>query len=326
MQKDDLEFILNNKMDLERGIYIDREYPLEIERKSKTLLPILRAAKKLNDYKKQCRMDDDRIVIKGKTYTVNTLNQLPEELSAFKVTSKEDQETVGFFGEINPLSNFHLAPFCVDGVDYISSEQYIQACKAKYFGDNDTLNKILGSTMSIACKDLSRNIRNYSESKWEQVAGNLCHPGIRAKFEQNPLALNTLLTKTGEKRIVECASDRLWGTGLPLSDPDCLDCTKWISQGILGQILEDIRNEFKDADRRYSQHAVSLSQPVINAVAITTATISAVNHPITHVQHEAASSGVIPDHLEYAESTASVPHTSGPETSDDSQGKNMEVA
>ena len=41
---------------------------------------------------------------------------------------------------------------------------------------------------------------------------------------------------------------------------------------------------------------------------------------------EAASSGVVPDHLEYAESTASVPHTSGPEPSDDPQGKNMEVA
>ena len=171
VHKDDVEFILDNKMDLERGIYVDREYPLKIERKRKTLLPILGAAKKLNDYKKQCRMDDDRIVIKGKTYTVNTLNQLPEELSAFKVTSKEDQQTVGFFGKINPLSNFHLAPFCVDGVEYISSEQYIQACKAKYFGDNDTLLKILGSTTSIECKDLSRNIRNYSDSKWEQVAG-----------------------------------------------------------------------------------------------------------------------------------------------------------
>ena len=271
-------------------------------------------------------MDDDRIVIKGKTYTVNTLNQLPEELSAFKVTSKEDQQTVGFFGEINPLSNFHLAPFCVDGVDYISSEQYIQACKAKYFGDNDTLTKILGSTTSIECKDLSRNIRNYSESKWEQVAGNLCHPGIWAKFEQNPLVLNTLLTKTGEKRIVECASDWLWGTGLPLSDPDCLDHSKWISQGILGQILEDIWNEFKEADRHHSQYAVSPSQPVVNAVATTTATISAANLPITHVQHEAASSGVPPNHLEYAESTASVLHTSGPETSDNPLGKNMEVA
>ena len=227
-------------MDLESGIYVDREYPLEIERKRKTLLPVLKAAKKLTDYKKQCRMDDDRIVIKGKTYTVNTLNQLPEELSAFKVTSKEDQETVGFFGEINPLSNFHLAPFCVDGVEYISREQYIQACKAKYFGDSDTLGKILGSTTLIECKEISRNIRNYDDNKWEQVAGNLCHPGIRAKFVQNPIVLNTLLTKTGDKHIVECASDRLWGTGLPLSDPDCLDRTKWISQGILGQILKDI--------------------------------------------------------------------------------------
>ena len=77
VHRDDVDFILDNKMELERGIYIDREYPLEIERKRKTLLPVLRAAKKLNDYKKQCRMDDDRIVIKGKAYTVNTLNKLP---------------------------------------------------------------------------------------------------------------------------------------------------------------------------------------------------------------------------------------------------------
>ena len=91
VHKDDVEFILGNRMDLESGIYVDREYPLEIERKRKTLLPILKAAKKLTDYKKQCRMDDDRIVIKEKAYTVNTLNQLPEELSAYKVTSKEDQ-------------------------------------------------------------------------------------------------------------------------------------------------------------------------------------------------------------------------------------------
>ena len=137
------------------------------------------------------------IIFRGKSYTVNMLNQLPEELNVFKVTSKEDEDTIGFFGEINPLSNFHLAPFHVDGIDYISSEQYIQACKAKYFGDNETLSRILGSTTSIECKDLSKNIRNFSESRWEQVAGDLCHPGIRAKFEQNPLVLDTLLSKTG---------------------------------------------------------------------------------------------------------------------------------
>ena len=31
--------------------------------------------------------------------------------------------------------------------------------------------------------------------------------------------------------------------GIPLSDPNCLDDTKWISQGILGQMLESIRND-----------------------------------------------------------------------------------
>ena len=98
-------------MDLEKDVYVDREYPLEIERKRQTLL--------------------------------------------FKVTSKEDQDTVGFFGEINPLSNFHPASFQLEGIDYISSEQYIQASKAKYFSDYETLNKILGSTTSIECKDLS---------------------------------------------------------------------------------------------------------------------------------------------------------------------------
>ena len=45
------------------------------------------------------------------------------------------------------------------------------------------------------------------------------------------------------KKIVECASDRLWGNGMPLGDPSCLDSTKWFSQGILGQMLECIRSE-----------------------------------------------------------------------------------
>ena len=43
--KQDAEFILENRFDLPRGIYVDREYPIDIERKQKTLLPVLRVAK-----------------------------------------------------------------------------------------------------------------------------------------------------------------------------------------------------------------------------------------------------------------------------------------
>ena len=224
-------------------MYVDREYPVETECKRKTLLPVLRAAKRLPGYKRQSKLEDDKLVLKGRPYTISTLNQLPEELNVFKVTTKENETTVGFFGEINPLSNFHPSAFKHDGIHYISSEQFIQANKAKYFGDLESYNMILGCATSLECKNLAKQIRNVDNAKWEEVASNICHPGIRAKFQQNPIAMDALVHRTGNKRIVECATDRLWATGLPLNDPSSLDETKWISQGILGQILENILSE-----------------------------------------------------------------------------------
>ena len=54
--------------------------------------------------------------------------------------------------------------------------------------------------------------------------------------------MDTLIEKTGSKKIVECANDHLWGTGVNLNRDDCLNSEKWISPGILGKILEGIRD------------------------------------------------------------------------------------
>ena len=139
------------------------------------------------------------------------MNQLPEELNVFKVTSQENEHTIGYFGEINSLSNFYPSSFVHEGVQYISGEQLIQANKAKLFGDTDTYNEILCCTSSLECKNLSKQIRNVDERKWEEEALDTCLPGIRAKFYQNTHVMDTLLNKTGMKRIVECASDRTVG-------------------------------------------------------------------------------------------------------------------
>ena len=128
-------------------------------------------------------------------------------------------------------------------MEYISSEQFIQSSKAKFFGDMDMYNQIMGCTSSLECKTLSRQIKNVDVNRWEEVACSVCKSGIRAKFQQNPMAMDTLLHKTGQKQIAECTADRLWGTGLPLGDPACLDTSKWTLQGIMGQILESIRDE-----------------------------------------------------------------------------------
>ena len=256
--KQEIEFILENKFNLDQGIYVDRKYPLDVECKQKILLPVLRAAKRSNEYKKQSRLEDDKIVLKGRSYSVNTLNQLPEELNVFKVTTRENEHSVGFFGEINPLSNFYPSAFALDRVHYISSEQFIQSSKAKFFGDMDMYNQIMGCTTSLDCKTLTRQIKNVDVNRWEEVACSVCKAGIRAKFLQNPQAMDTLLHKTGQKQIAECTADRLWGTGLPLGDPACLDTSKWISQGIMGQILESIHDALHYSQSLSSSSVVSI--------------------------------------------------------------------
>ena len=165
-------------------------------------------------------------------------------MNAFKVTSKENDTTVGFFGELNPLSNFFPASFQTKGQHYISSEQFIQASKAQYFGDIDVYNQIMGCKNSSDCKEFSRKISGVDHSKWETVAADICHIGIRDKFIQNPILMEILVRRTGTKCIVECANDRLWGTGIPLAHPDSLDSDRWITPGIMGKILEEIRLEF----------------------------------------------------------------------------------
>ena len=159
--KEDTKYIMENKSYLRHGIFVDYEYTVDIEQTRNLLLPILRKAQQTEPYKGHCKMEEDRLVIKGHTYTLNNLHQLPEDLNCFKVTSKQNEHCVGFFGGLNPLSNFHHAKFMIDGLEYISAEQFIQAKKAKYFKDMNAYDLIMGSTTSLDCKQNARLIKGF---------------------------------------------------------------------------------------------------------------------------------------------------------------------
>ena len=194
-------------------------------------------------------MEEDRLVLNGKHYTIENLDQLPDKLNVFNITSRSNESTIGFFGELNPLSNFHKANFVCENVQYHCSEQYIQHCKADYFGDKITSTKILNSTTALECKQLSAGIRNYDKRQWEKEAKNLCKPGIKSKFAQNPSLTDILLKCTENKQIVESTTDRFWGTGIQLASQDCLDHSKWTSPSLLGEILGEIRMEPQPTNR-----------------------------------------------------------------------------
>ena len=85
--KEDVKYIMDNKSYLSKGIFIDHEYTSDIEHTIWLLLPIFRSARLNDTYKGYCKLEADKLVIRGRSYTLNNLNQLPYDLNCFKVTS-----------------------------------------------------------------------------------------------------------------------------------------------------------------------------------------------------------------------------------------------
>ena len=116
---------IKNYGEQEKLIYVDHEYDQETLKNRKTLYPILKAARKDKDYQNLCKLEGDTLTIKGKHYTVNSICDLPTELNGFHVSSKSDDKTYAFFGELNPFSNFHSSPFTINNTGYKTSEHFI---------------------------------------------------------------------------------------------------------------------------------------------------------------------------------------------------------
>ena len=149
--KSDAEFLLGNRTHLPQGVYIDCQYSDETEKERHKLRPILRTARNNKNYKGRCKMEGPKLVIKGKKYDSSNLHLLPDDINGFRATSKvdTDENVLGFFGELNPLSNFHPVNFNINGVSYHSSEQYIQHQKSVMFGDKSAEQMILLSNSAL---------------------------------------------------------------------------------------------------------------------------------------------------------------------------------
>ena len=132
-------------------------------------------------------MDGDHLVLNGRRYSTNDISTLPSDLSGYTVTSKTSIDSVGFFGELNPFSNFHECNFEVNGRTYHSSEQFIQNAKANYFGDRETASRIMSRSNAFECKKESRNIAYGSRIHY--------HGTALQKKSVNP-ALRQNLTRT----------------------------------------------------------------------------------------------------------------------------------
>ena len=188
--------------------------------------------------------------------------------------------------------NFHPSEFTIHDTTFHSGEQFIQYTKAQFFKDTKTSDSILASTSPGECKAKAVNIAGFSKKKWDRAAKELCTPGIEAKFYQNEDLMNALVNQTLNKTIREATSDEVWGSGIPLHNDDCLTVQKWTSQGILGEILQELRDKVTGEDSM----TVTQSRFIVNPIS---------NLPNTHgISNTRASKGraskediTFPNHL-----------------------------
>ncbi len=142
---------------------------------------------------KKVRLVGDKLTIDSKTYTVNNLNDLPPNLSPDSLASKTIDNHTFFFSGATLLSNFHQSKFTIDGIDYDNSEMYIQAMKARMFGDNHTLNRILSAKSPGEMKALGTKVNKFNPEVWAKSVMDIAINCLHAKFTQNKKMTNCLL-------------------------------------------------------------------------------------------------------------------------------------
>jgi ribA/ribD-fused uncharacterized protein len=144
------------------------------------------------------------------------------------------------------LSQWWLgSPFTLDGVRYRTAEHYMMAEKARLFGDEAALQKILAADGPDEAKDLGRDVRGYDEVVWKEHRTDIVMQGNLAKFGQDG-ALKAFLLATGEQVLVEASPyDTIWGIGLRADSAEAAWPQSWRGLNLLGFILMQVREQLR---------------------------------------------------------------------------------
>ena len=140
------------------------------------------------------------------------------------------------------FSQWYPAPFVLEGVRYATAEQFMMAGKARLFGDDEALAKILGEVDPGKTKALGRTVRGFDAAVWAAHRFELVTRGNVAKFSSTP-ELRAHLLSTGNAVLVEAAPrDVIWGIGLGRENPLVREPARWRGSNLLGFALMAARD------------------------------------------------------------------------------------
>lgn len=242
----DRERIWNAKKELkDTGYWLSEDFPSEIL-KRRQVLNLVR--KKALQEKRSSYLSRDRVIVDGKMYTLDTLNQLPESLQLKEVTTKRSEHYTAFYSRHCPCSNFHPSKFTLDGIEYEHNEQYYQHQKSIVNGDTKRASAVLKASDPYDCYKIGSEVV-VKDREWENKSLEIMERGCLAKFTQNK-DLAKFLLSTGNTVLLEASPvDKFFGIGMSLNNPELFQPEKWPDGATnwLGKILSKTRAALKDS-------------------------------------------------------------------------------
>lgn len=221
-------------------MYLEADFPVEIEQKRRILQPAAKAARAES---REAGVSVDHLVIDGKRYSINDLDQLPIHLQPAHIATRTHNNVMAFFTAACPLSNFYNTKFTAEqGKLFHSSEQLYQYYKAREFNDQISMNKILFCDSPSEAYNYGKNVENFDENTWSRKSRECMRKAFQAKFEQDEYAQNFLM-QSGRVILAEAnPHDKFWSTGLALKDDNVFDKNKWVGENQLGVLLTSYRD------------------------------------------------------------------------------------
>ena len=221
---------------------LSEDLPTAMQQRRRIMLPYYLLARKRTHLGKYSLVQD-YLLLNGKKYTLNDIDQLPSELQKKKLYQKHFTTTdgVAFYGKECFLSNFHMCRFEEGGKVFDSVEKYFQFKKALYFKDEPSAQAILEAKSPAKALALSYQIKDFDRESWDMVAKQFMYNGCALKFTQNPLLAEQLKNMKGT--LVEAnPNETLFSCGLSLTDAKLEDKSQWRGKNLLGDILSEIRD------------------------------------------------------------------------------------
>lgn len=143
------------------------------------------------------------------------------------------------------MSQWWPVNFEEDGMVYKTAEHYMMAGKARVFGDQENLERIISKISPKDAKDLGRQVKNFDPAVWDEEKYKIVKQGNFLKFSQNE-NLKHFLLQTGDKVLVEASPrDVIWGIGLGEQNPKSQHPDTWRGRNLLGFALMEVRDQLK---------------------------------------------------------------------------------